>query len=176
MSQYELKYYGDPVLRKKAKPIEEITDEIRDLAYQMIQIMEQYKGCGLAATQVGVLYRLFVSNVEREDENGEVHLGEAKVYINPVISNPSNILVEHSEGCLSIPKLSLPIERPLSITIEATDLEGRRFKKECYGFLARNMMHENDHLNGVLHIDRYKGNREAVSQALRKIKQTYYNK
>ena len=174
MKSYELRYYGDPVLRKKAEPIEKITQEIRDLAQQMIQLMEEHKGCGLAATQVGALHRLFVSNVDREDEKGEVHLGEPKVYINPVISNPSKVLVEQAEGCLSIPKLSLPIERPLSITIEFTDLEGNHHTKECYGFLARNMMHENDHLNGVLHVDRYKGDREALSQALRKIKRTYY--
>lgn len=173
MKSYELKYYGDPVLRKKAKPIEEITDEIRHLALCMIEVMDQHKGCGLAATQVGVLYRLFVSNVDHEDESGEVHLGEPRVYINPIISNPSDILVERSEGCLSIPKLTLPIERPLSIEVKATDLEGREFKRECYGFLARNIMHENDHLNGVLYIDRFKGKREELTQALRKIKQTY---
>ncbi len=174
MKKYELKYYGDHVLRQKAKPIEKITDEIRHLARSMIEIMETHNGCGLAANQVGELYRLFVSNVDYEDEKGQVHLGAPKVYINPVLSNPSEVMVERSEGCLSIPKLWYPVERPHSITVEAIDLDGNSFTKECEAFLARNMMHENDHLNGVLYIDRLKKKqRNEIDPILRKIKQTY---
>jgi len=172
----ELRYYGDPVLRQKAKPVEEITDEIRQLALDMIETMLACKGIGLAATQVGHLLRIFVSNVDYEDEEGEVLLCDPVVYINPVISNPSDMLVERSEGCLSIPKLNALVARPLSIEVEAMDLDGNLFKKECYGYLARNIMHENDHLNGVLFIDRIKGKRRTLLEPeLRRIKQQYYS-
>lgn len=174
MKEYRLRYYGDPVLRKKAEPVAEITEEIRHLVHTMYELMEKHNGCGLAATQVGELLRLFVSNVDREEPNGEVILGPPRVYINPILSNPSEIMVERGEACLSIPKLYLPVQRPMSITVVATDLEGKQFTHECSGFLARNMMHENDHLNGVLFIDRVKGKlRNEAEPFLRKIKQTY---
>lgn len=171
----KLRYYGDPVLRKKAEEIKEITQEIRDLAHGMIDVMLKARGCGLAGNQVGQLLRIFVSNMEREDEEGRVHYGEPRVYINPVISNPSEVMCEVSEGCLSIPKLHLPVVRPLTVEVEALDLDGKVFKQQCYGYLARNMMHENDHLNGVLFIDRIRGKkRNEIESYLRHIKDTYY--
>lgn len=171
----DLCYYGDPILRQKAEDVKEITEEIRQFCRDMIETMLHYNGIGLAATQVGSLLRIFVSNVEREDENGEVHLSEPRVYINPVLINPSDVLVERSEGCLSIPKLYASVARPLSIDVEALDIDGKPFKRECYGYLARNMMHENDHLNGVLFIDRIKGKKRTILEPeLKRIKQQYY--
>lgn len=170
----DLRYYDDPILRKKAQDVECITDEIKELCLNMVETMLHSKGIGLAAPQVGVLLRIFVSNCEYEDEQGEVHLGEPKVYINPVLSNPSEALVERGEGCLSIPKLYAPVLRPLTIDVEAMDLNGQIFKESCYGYQARNRMHENDHLNGVLFIDRIKGKRRSeLEPALRLIKQRY---
>jgi peptide deformylase len=172
----KLCYYGDPILRKVAKPVEKITDEIRELCHNMVETMKGCDGIGLAAPQVGYLLRIFVSNLASEDEKGELHLGEPKIYINPILTAPSEALVERNEGCLSIPKLYLPIVRPLSIHLEATDLEGNTFHEECYGYPARNRMHENDHLNGVLFIDRIKGKRRTeIEPELRRIKQ-YYSK
>jgi peptide deformylase len=169
-----MRYYGDPILRQMAKPVEAITDEIRELCHNMIASMLHYNGIGLAAPQVGHLLRIFVSNLDYEDENGEIHLGEPKVYINPILSNPSEALVERTEACLSIPTLSVPVARPLSVQLEATDLNGDLFKEECYGYQARNRMHENDHLNGVLFIDRIKGKRRSqLDPILRHIKQQY---
>lgn len=171
----QIRYYGDPILRKVAKPVEEITDEIRELCHNMIETMNHYEGIGLAAPQVGFLHRIFISNVDFEDENGVLHLFEPKVYINPVLTNPSDSLVERNEGCLSIPKLYVPVVRPLSIRLEATDLNGNRFVEDCYGFTARNRMHENDHLNGVLTVDRIKGKRRTLLENdLRRIKQQYH--
>lgn len=171
----DLRYYGDPILRKKAEPIAEITPEIKQLANDMIETMLAMNGIGLAAPQVGHLLRMFVSIVVGEDENGEILYGEPSIYINPHILNPSEATVERSEGCMSIPQLYLPIIRPLSIRIEATDIEGNPFSRECYGYLARCMMHENDHLNGVLHIDRIKGKkRNEIEPILRRIKLKYY--
>lgn len=173
----KLRYYGDPILRQTAKPVEAITDEVREICSNMLETMKHYDGIGLAAPQVGYLLRIFVSNVAYEDEKGELHLGEPKIYINPILTHPSEALVERSEGCLSIPKLYLAIARPLSIHLEATDIEGNPFHEECYGYQARNRMHENDHLNGVLFVDRIKGKRRTeIEPALRRIKQQYYGK
>ena len=170
-----LRYYGDPVLRQKALPIEEITDEVRQLAHDMIEVMRVHNGVGLAAPQVGRLVRLFISNIEREDDDGKLHFCEPVVYINPVISHVSDSCVERSEGCLSIPKLYADVIRPFSVTVEALDVEGKAFKKECAGFLARNILHENDHLNGTLFVDRIKGKRRtALESELRCIKQHFY--
>ncbi|MFC2049166.1 peptide deformylase [Chlamydiota bacterium] len=173
----KVRYYGDPILRQACKPVEAITDEVREICQNMLETMKHYDGIGLAAPQVGYLLRIFCSNVAFEDEKGELHLGEPKVYINPILTNPSDALVERSEGCISIPKLYLSIVRPLTIHLEATDLNGNQFHEDCYGYQARNRMHENDHLNGVLHIDRVKGKRRTeIEPALRRIKQQYYGK
>ncbi len=170
----QMRYYGDPILRQQAKPVEAITDEIREICKNMIATMNHYEGIGLAAPQVGYLLRIFVSPVDYEDENGELHLTDPKVYINPVLINPSDALVERSEGCLSIPKLYAAVARPLSIEIEAMDLDGNIFRETCYGYQARNRMHEVDHLNGVLFIDRIKGKRRTeLEPTLRRIKQQY---
>lgn len=177
MTLLQMRYYGDPILRQTAKEVELITDEIREICQNMIKTMLHYDGIGLAAPQVGYSLRIFVSNVSHEDEKGEVCLGEPKVYINPILTHPSEAHVERSEGCLSIPKLHMPVLRPLSIYLEATDLNGERFTEECYGYQARNRMHENDHLNGVLYIDRIKGKRRTeLEPALRRIKLEYYSK
>ena len=171
----ELRYYGDPILRQVAKPVEEITDEIRTICQDMIETMNHHNGIGLAAPQVGHLLRIFVSNVDYEDEEGELHLCEPIVYINPILTAPSDAYVERSEGCLSIPKLYASVVRPLSIHLEATDLNGNLFQEECYGYQARNRMHENDHLNGVLFIDRIKGKRRTLLEpSLLRIRQQYY--
>jgi peptide deformylase len=86
--------------------------------------------------------------------DGKLILHPPQVLINPVLSDPSQESEEMSEGCLSIPALSAPVRRPLSIRLQATDLEGRSIDRRLEGFEARVAMHENDHLNGVLYIDR----------------------
>jgi peptide deformylase len=170
-----LSYYGDPILRKKVSPVEKITDEIRILVDNMNVTMFEKKGVGLAAPQVGVSLAIFISNIDYEDDEGVVHFGETKVYINPKLSNPSSVLVEREEGCLSIPGLYAPVLRPLTIEIEAMDLEGNIFKKECSRYLARCIMHEHDHLEGILFIDRIKGKKRTLLEPeLKKIKQQYY--
>lgn len=170
-----MRYYGDPVLRKRAKEITEITDEIKELAATLIEKMYEYKGIGLAAPQIGILKRIFVMCVDHEDSEGEIHVGEPRIFINPILKNPSEESVERSEGCLSIPNLTAPVMRPLMIDIEATDLEGKKFTmKDCWGFLGRVMMHENDHLNGVLFIDHIKGKRRTqLDPLLRKIRKEF---
>ena len=143
----------------------------------MVEIMIESNGIGLAAPQIGISLRIFVSNVDYEDEEGEVCLGEPKVYINPEIRQPSRALVERNEACLSMPELVAPVLRPLTIIFKATDLEGKRLSQKCRGFPARCFMHETDHLNGVLFVDRVKGKkRKELEAELHQIKQQYYRK
>ncbi|WP_213318577.1 peptide deformylase [Chlamydiifrater volucris] len=151
----EITYYGNPLLRRKADPIAKITDEVKALYCDMCETMEALKGVGLAAPQVGESLRMFVMCVEKETEEGElVFLKTPKVFINPVLSEPSKEKVSGREGCLSIPGLRGDVVRPDAITVEAMDLDGVVFKERYQGFLARIIMHENDHLNGVLYVDR----------------------
>jgi peptide deformylase len=145
-----LAYYGNPILRKRCEPVAEITPEIRKLVEEMIESMDTYDGIGLAAPQVHHSLRLFVMRKPDERENGEV-----KVIINPTLSEPSDETWEAPEGCLSIPQIRENVKRPKAITIEYTTLEGNRVKERVTEWEAKVMMHENDHINGVLYIDRF---------------------
>lgn len=149
-----LAYYGDAVLRRKADHIEEIDDNIKNLVEEMIETMDASYGVGLAAPQVHHSIRLFIVRmpVERDEEDPEQ--GEILVFINPTLSEPSKATWTASEGCLSIPTIRAEVERPKEIVCEYTTLQGERIKKKFSGWDARAVMHENDHLNGVLHIDR----------------------
>ena len=174
----KLRYYGDPVLRQKAKPIEKVTDEIRDIAESMIELIRDptLNAIGIAAPQVGILLRMFVSFVYTDLEDGEPNYQFDKplVFINPILKLPSNELDEMSEGCLSLPHMRAQVIRPFAIDFEATDLEGNVIKERNEGFLARHRMHEVDHLNGVLYIDRIKGkSRTMLEPELRRLKKKY---
>lgn len=147
-------YYGDPILRQVCVPLAEVTDEIRDLVADMIETMDASDGVGIAAPQVGRAIRLFVLRNYLDSETGEVTLSDPIVYINPKITLLSEEIVEDIEGCLSIPGVRAKVKRPLKIKVEATDLSGALFYEELEGYNARVRMHENDHINGVLFIDR----------------------
>lgn len=178
MSKWSFRYFGDPSLRKKCEPIEEITDEIRELAQFMIDYADNNNGIGLAAPQVGVPLRLFVIRDYLMDEEGKWRTSEPKVFINPKILSKSEEEEEDTEGCMSLPNLQVgPIDRPVKIKIEATDLEGNRFVEEREGLNARVTLHENDHLNGVLHIDRLPpAIRKKIAPQLQAIKKKYFLK
>lgn len=174
----KLRYYGDPVLRKRAEPIVEVTDEIREIAESMIELIRDpaLNAIGIAAPQVGILLRMFVSFVYPDKEDGEPNYQFDKplVFINPKLSEPSYELEQMSEGCLSLPKMRADVIRPHAIDFEATDLEGNVIKERNVGFLARHRMHEIDHLNGVLYIDRIKGKaRTMLEPQLRRLKKEY---
>lgn len=172
--QLSLKYYGNPVLRKKALPVKEVNEEIKELVHAMDKLMITSNGVGLAAPQAGISLRIFIMRLEEEVEPGKYALGDLQVFINPVLSSPSDSLIVFNEGCLSIPKLRADVQRPTSIFVEAEDLEGNRIQKRFDGLAARCIMHENDHLNGVLFIDRLsKKERDLLEPDLRKIKKTH---
>jgi peptide deformylase len=168
--------YGHPVLRKHCIAIDAITDEISKLAYDMIELMDKSDGIGLAAPQVGHPIRLFVCRNYIFGEDDKWTLSEPKVYINPKLSSPGERLLTDTEGCLSLPKLRLEIERPDSICIEALDLQGNTFREEHEGYNARVRMHENDHINGVLFIDRVDAEtRKKIDPLLRAMKKNSKN-
>jgi peptide deformylase len=169
----DLTYYDDPLLRKKCNPIKEVNQEIKSLIKEMIETMESKNGAGLAAPQIGQDLRLFVIQKYKEGSD-DFQLEGIQVFINPKLSNPSDETEIMSEGCLSLPGLHLEIERPLEITVEALDANGKSFKETFKGFRARQVMHENDHINGKLFFDRIHPNlRKKIEPILRQIKKKY---
>lgn len=136
---------GEEVLRQKAQPVEDINDEIRQLAKDMMETMIDADGVGLAAPQIGRSIRMFVIKADDDIE---------RVFINPQIIKTSNEVGPYDEGCLSIPQVYETIVRPLAVTVQAYDENGKRFTLDADGLLARCIQHENDHLDGVLYIDR----------------------
>lgn len=172
--QLPIYYYGHPILRKRCEPITEITDEIRKLVADMIETMDANNGIGLAAPQVGHSVRLFVLRNYVFPEDGQWTMSEPKVYINPKLSGPGESRLLDTEGCISFPGIRLEVARPDRITIEAMDLDGNIFVEELEGYNARVRMHENDHINGVLFIDRVDVNaRNKIEPFLREIKNKY---
>lgn len=150
--------YPDPLLRRKASPIPEVTDEVRAVASRMIEIMREHEGIGLAGPQVGVPWRIFVTAVpaleDAEPGDPPEALPEPTVFINPVLSSPEGRPESSTEGCLSLPEIRGEVLRPPIVTITALDAQGREFTLRAGGLLARCWQHEADHLDGVLIIDR----------------------
>jgi peptide deformylase len=138
----------DPVLRKKAKPVERIDAELRRLMDDMLATMYDAPGIGLAAPQVGVLRRLIVMDPAK-DEAPKSPL----VMINPQILERSEEMRTHEEGCLSIPDFTAEIERPARTRVSYIDREGKKREAELEGIWSTLVQHEIDHLNGVLFID-----------------------
>ncbi len=151
--------YPHPSLRRRAAPVEAVTDEVRVVAARMIELMRAEEGVGLAAPQVGLPWRLFVADVPPAENRSATSdpptaSDGPRVYVNPVLSEPIGPVEPGEEGCLSIPEIHGDVLRPSEITISATDLEGRRFTSAGAGLLARCWQHEVDHLDGVLILDR----------------------
>jgi peptide deformylase len=139
-----IRQYGDSVLRMKARDVETFDDDLERLVERMTALMHEASGVGLAATQVGVLRRLFVF----------VDDGEDRVIVNPVITQSSREIELDDEGCLSLRDVLVPVERPTNVTIEGVDAKGEPVKLELEPPASRVVQHELDHLDGVLIIDR----------------------
>ncbi len=171
---HKFRYYGDPALRQQAEPVGEVTEEIVAIAEEMLEMLIEYRGAGIAANQIGVLKRIFVIRNDHYRPDGSIIKGTPKVYIDPVLLDPSEETLWGEEGCLSFPGIRVPVERPAQITIEATNLKGERFTETLAEWDARQLMHENDHLNGVLHIDRTPRRiRKQIDKDLRRMKKRY---
>ena len=145
MAVLNVRRYGDPVLRRRANPVDAVTPDIRRLANDMIDTMYDEVGIGLAAPQVGVSVRLMVVG----DEEGR----GAQVLVNPAITDQGGT-VTAEEGCLSLPGIFAQVTRSEWVTLEAQDLEGKPVAITARGLRSRVFQHEIDHLDGVLFIDR----------------------
>ena len=171
--------YGDPILRAKGKPIENIEDRIRELAANMIETMHAANGVGLAAHQVGESLQLTVLDVSLvEDRPSMLKVDgeevDPKAAMPLVLINPEIELQGATEtgveGCLSFPEITGDIERATSVTVRAQTLESSAIEIEATGFLARAIQHEGDHLNGILFIDRMNSEaKAALSSRLKRL-------
>jgi peptide deformylase len=153
--------FGDPVLKSKASPVREFGPALRGEIERMIAIMRDGIGVGLAATQLGILRRLMVFQAGGTES-------EATALINPEIEWLSDELVIAEEGCLSLPRVSMDVERPLHATVVGLDCDGEPVRVEASGLEARVLQHEIDHLDGVLILDRApRDQRKGALRALR---------
>lgn len=167
MAVRPIRLYGDPVLRGKSKPVERITPEIHILVEDLIDTMKDANGIGLAAPQVGELVRVFVVDRGVIEEEGE-----PIVCINPKMLSQEGEQTG-DEGCLSFPNYYEKVTRAETVRAEALDLNGERFEIEGSGLLARAILHEYDHLDGILFIDRMSKIRLRLIQGrLRRLKKS----
>jgi peptide deformylase len=142
----QIRQYPDPALRLRANDVERFDDALARLAERMTELMHDARGVGLAATQVGVLQRLFVFQPEADDEPRSV--------VNPRITFRSDDVEVADEGCLSLQGVLVPVERSLTVTLEGQDLQGAPLRLELAEMPARIVQHELDHLDGVLIVER----------------------
>ena len=156
---------GNEVLREKAKPVETFDQALEDTVRQMIVLMREKKGVGLAAPQVGISRRFFVT--EAVDDR-------PRVFVNPEIIETSQETVNGEEGCLSLPGVWANVARPYSVKVQAQDTTGKIFHLNAEGWLARIILHENDHLNGLLFVDRLPQN--IKNKVIRKYEKMSHNK
>lgn len=155
---YPVVTFGNEILRQKAMPVAEITDDVRKLVKDMLETMYAAKGVGLAAEQVGRTERLCVMDVPHEAEK-EACREENKTILMPlVLINPEIVATEgkqrNEEGCLSFPEIGATITRADKVTVTYTDLNGVRQTVSARGLLSRAIQHETDHLNGILLVDK----------------------
>lgn len=145
----QIVHYPHPALRWKSSDITRIDDKLRATIQEMFRLMYAAKGIGLAANQVGLPLRFFIVNLSGDAENTDEEL----VFINPDIKNRRG-QEEGEEGCLSLPELYADVKRAAEIVVEAFDLDGQPFRATLNELAARVILHESDHLDGVLFIDR----------------------
>ncbi len=156
-AQREIRVVGDPILRERAPEVSVFDRGLRKLAKRMIAIMHDAPGIGLAATQLGVLQRMLVYDVD----------DDPRVLVNPVLSELSEEVDESDEGCLSVPGLTMPVARSLRVRVQGFDAYGEPVDFVAQDIEARVIQHETDHLNGVLIIDRT--SRSARAAAMREL-------
>lgn len=161
MALRQILHFPDPRLRKKATAITEVTDDIRQLADDMLETMYAAPGIGLAATQINVQKRIIVIDVS-EDKS------DPYVFINPEITTSTGER-EHEEGCLSVPEAYEVVTRADTVTVSALDKDGKPFELEADELLATCIQHEIDHLDGKLFVDYLSGlKRQRIKKRLEK--------
>lgn len=152
----------NPILRRKSTAIESFDDDLRKVAQEMIDVCLKKDGLGLAAPQIGRNIRLFVVNREPDRQVKKGEKPEFLVVVNPRINWQSSDRSIEYEGCLSIPGFTGRVERPNRIRLKFQDLTGQKMSIKASRLLARAIQHENDHLDGILYIDRLKSKRDLI--------------
>jgi peptide deformylase len=156
----QVRTFGDPVLKSKASSVTEFGPHLAAEAERMFDLMHDALGIGLAATQLGVMRRMLVFQAGPD--------AEPKAIVNPELEWLSDDLVTAEEGCLSLPGVTVDVERPLYARVRAQGVDGRPLLIEASGLEARVLQHEIDHLDGVLILDRtQRDQRRAAMRALR---------
>jgi peptide deformylase len=159
MAILPVRLYGDPGLRRRAEPVQEIDAQIEALVDDMVETMYDAVGIGLAAPQVGIGLRMLVL-----DEGS----GMARAYVNPVIVERGGEQIGE-EGCLSLPGIFADVVRAQWVVLEAQDRHGVRDRSRATGLLARVLQHEIDHLDGILFIDHLdKISRDRIKRRIRR--------
>ena len=148
MSKKKIIIEPDPILRKKSRPLEKVDDQLKNLMDDMLETMYDAPGIGLAAVQIGILKRIVVIDVSKENEKKNPYF-----FINPVIKTRSKKTSVYEEGCLSLPGYFAEVERPAECEIDYIDYNGNKKNLKASGILATCVQHEIDHLNGILFID-----------------------
>jgi peptide deformylase len=154
----DIRVIGDPVLRERAIEVTTFDRGLRKLAKRMIRIMHDAPGVGLAAPQIGALQRLLVYDVD----------DDPRVLVNPRLDEFSEEIEENDEGCLSVPGVTMPVSRPVSLRVRAVDADGEPLEFHAEALEARVIQHEYDHLEGILIVDRT--SRSARAAALRELR------
>lgn len=159
-----IRIYGDPVLRMKAEPVTQFDSTLKSLIEEMKSLMYQSDGVGLAAPQVGQSIRLALVDTTGGEK-------EPYVLINPEIAYFSEEKIDYNEGCLSVPDITLTVNRPSVVSVRAMNEEGSVYTLEkVEGLLARAIQHETDHLDGILFVDRATPvRRQLISGKLKKL-------
>jgi peptide deformylase len=155
----QVRTVGDPVLREKAKPVTTFDGDLAQLSRRMIGVMQDAPGIGLAATQLGIVRRVIVYQVD----DAPVTL------VNPEIVSSSSETETADEGCLSVPGVTVPVERPIEVRVRGRDLRGKRRDYQAADIEARVIQHEIDHLDGVLILERT--SRQERARALRELRE-----
>lgn len=154
MAILPIRIWGDPVLHSPAEPVTTITDDIRALVANMFETMDAAPGVGLAAPQVGVPLRIYTFTYFDDDaEPWRGCLINPELWMEPMAPGEPDPDTE-SEGCLSFPEHKFPLRRADHVRVAGTDLKGEKITIDVYGWRARIMQHEFDHLNGVVYIQR----------------------
>ena len=153
--------YPNPILRERSKEVKEINSEIRELINNMRETMYDAPGIGLAAPQVGILQRICIVDIGRNEETG--HESPKYALINPEIIEKDGS-IKHEEGCLSIPGIHEVVQRPSVIRVKALDEKGEKIEFQAEGLLAICIQHEIDHLDGILFFDRITGLKSKLLQ------------
>lgn len=172
MSLREVRIYGDPVLRRKAKKVTKFDGKLKDLVRDMAETMHVERGIGLAGPQVGVQRRVIVVDVSAGKDPSQL-----MALVNPKIKWKSNKTCLIEEGCLSIPGVDAAVERPIAVEVEAQDTDGEDVKINAREMLARVIQHEIDHLDGILFTDKVvDGEKNKIEPKLKKLTQTVTSK